>query len=56
MLARDFFHIAALYERFLTAPEVIEATGPTITLPVELTKDDEPVAVVPFSEWLFNPD
>src|SRR5689334_2620578 len=29
MIARDFYHMAALYERFLRQPEVADAVGPT---------------------------
>ncbi len=55
MIARDFFHMAALYERFLRRPEVTEATGSVIPVKEELTEEDEPIAAVPFSEWLFGP-
>jgi hypothetical protein len=55
MLARDFYHIAALYELFFQTPTVADATGaksPTVS--EELTKDDEPAAIEPWSEWLFD--
>jgi hypothetical protein len=54
MLTRDFFHIAALYERFLKVPAVADATGQAKLVPEELTEEEEPVAAVPFSEWLFE--
>lgn len=53
MIARDFLHIVALYELFLNGVET--ATGPTQDFPEELTEDEEPVATVPFAEWLFEP-
>ena len=54
MLARDFYHVAALYERFVRNDAVAEATGPRTLRPEEFTSNDEPIIVVPFSEWLFT--
>jgi hypothetical protein len=50
MLARDVFHIAALYERFLRG---VETTGHTQTRPEEL-KGDEPAPVLLFADSLFG--
>jgi hypothetical protein len=54
LLSRDFYHVAALYERIVRKDEVAHATGPVEPKPEELTADDEPKPVVPFQEWLFT--
>ncbi len=56
MLARDFLHLAALYEHFLNSAQAPETTGPAKLVAEELTAEDEPVAAVPFQEWLFAVD
>lgn len=54
MIARDFAHIAALYERYLRQPEVAEAVGSTKLVTEELDEQDVPIPAVPFSKWLFS--
>jgi hypothetical protein len=54
MMARDFFHIAALYESFLGGAELPKGTIPPKPTPEELTPAGKPVATVPFREWLFD--
>jgi hypothetical protein len=54
MMARDFLHIAALYESFLGGAELPKPVVPAKPVPEELTAEDEPMPVVPFREWLFD--
>jgi hypothetical protein len=56
MMARDFYHMAALYELFLATAAVTDSTGRSKLTLEELTADDEPAPAVPFREWLFDPD
>jgi hypothetical protein len=55
MLARDVFHIAALYEKFLrSSPEIATATGESKPAAEELDGNDEPRKVLVFKESLFT--
>jgi hypothetical protein len=54
MLARDLLHIAALYQTFQRSGEREAPAGASAPAPEELTEQDEPRPVLPFSEWLFE--
>jgi len=55
MLARDVFHIAALYETFLRmSPAVQNATGAVTQAPPEVDRDGEPSPPLVFHQSLFD--
>ncbi len=55
MLARDIFHIAALYETSLRSTRAVEeATGTSVPTAEEKDANDEPQPVLVFSESLFT--
>jgi hypothetical protein len=54
MLARDFWHIAVLYQTLLASPAVADATGHVSPSPTELTKDERPASVLSFAKTLFD--
>jgi hypothetical protein len=55
MLARDMFHIAALYETFLQSSEIIRnATGVVTEAPEELDQQGKAQPVLVFTESLFG--
>ena len=55
MLARDVFHIAALYETFLRSSLVVQnATGAVTEVPEEVNQEGEAQPVLLFQESLFD--
>jgi hypothetical protein len=55
MLARDVFHIAALYQKFLQcSPEIATATGESKRAAEEIDSNDEPRSILVFSQSLFG--
>jgi hypothetical protein len=54
LIARDMYHVAALYQLFLEEPHVADAAGPSKLVDEELTPQEEPIPAVPFTEWLFE--
>jgi hypothetical protein len=55
MLARDVFHIAALYEKFLrSSPDVAAATGECKPADEEIERNDEPRPILVFKSSLFG--
>lgn len=54
MLARDVFHIAALYETFLRSSQLVQgATGAIKETPEEVDRQGEPRSVLVIQESLF---
>jgi hypothetical protein len=54
MLARDVFHIAALYEKFLrSSPEIAIVTAESKPAAEEIDSNDEPRKVLVFKDSLF---
>ena len=55
MLARDVFHIAALYETFLRSSQVVQGvTGAVHETPEEVDRQSEPRPVLVFQQSLFS--
>jgi hypothetical protein len=54
MFARDLYHVAALYDRFLRSPDAPQTTGVAMLKEEEVTKDDEVRPIIAFAEFLFE--
>jgi hypothetical protein len=55
MLARDVYHIAVLYEKFLRLSQTVQqATGTAKPTPEERDENDDPRPVLVFNESLFD--